>query len=74
MAGVKLKSSKPRGWKPLWISTLLLTTVSGAIGYLLLFGVKSLSKLSEVLLKIDNETVMFKTILGFFHLSGLFWQ
>lgn len=36
MSEVKAKASKPRWWKPLWIATLLLTIVSGAISYFLL--------------------------------------
>lgn len=36
MSETKAKASKPRWWKPLWIATLLLTTVSGAIGHFLL--------------------------------------
>jgi hypothetical protein len=30
------KASKPHWWKPLWISILLLTLVSGVIGYFIL--------------------------------------
>lgn len=36
MAGVKLKGSKPRWWKPLWIAVLLTTIASGVAGYFLL--------------------------------------
>jgi len=36
MARVKLKSSKPRWWKPLWIAVLLTTIASGVVGYFLL--------------------------------------
>jgi len=36
MSEVKAKVSKPRWWKPLWIATLLLTIVSGAISLFLL--------------------------------------
>ena len=36
MAGVKLKGSKPRWWKPLWIAVLLTTIASGVVGYFLL--------------------------------------
>lgn len=36
MAGVKLKGSKPRWWKPLWIVVLLTTIASGVVGYFLL--------------------------------------
>ncbi|MCX6655142.1 MAG: hypothetical protein NTY03_08480 [Candidatus Bathyarchaeota archaeon] len=31
-----IKMSKPLWWKPLWIATLLLTLVSGVIGYFIL--------------------------------------
>jgi ABC-type uncharacterized transport system permease subunit len=36
MAGVKLKGSKPRWWKPLWMAVLLTTIASGVVGYFLL--------------------------------------
>ena len=36
MARVKLKGSKPRWWKPLWIAVLLTTIASGVVGYFLL--------------------------------------
>jgi hypothetical protein len=36
MADAKTKAPRPRWWKPLWIATLLLTIVSGAVGYFLL--------------------------------------
>ena len=36
MAEVKLKGSKPRWWKPLWIGVLLTTIASGVVGYFLL--------------------------------------
>ena len=36
MAKVKLKGSKPRWWKPLWIAVLLTTIASGVVGYFLL--------------------------------------
>jgi hypothetical protein len=37
MAGVKLKGSKHRWWKPLWIGVLLMTIASGVVGYFLLY-------------------------------------
>ena len=36
MAGVKLKGSKPRWWKPLWIAVLLTIIASEVVGYFLL--------------------------------------
>jgi len=36
MSGVKAKGSKPWWWKPLWIAVLLMTIVSGVIGFFLL--------------------------------------
>jgi len=36
MAGVKLKGSKPRWWKPLWIAVIFVTIASGVVGYFLL--------------------------------------
>ena len=36
MSGVKAKGSKPWWWKPLWIAVLLMTIVSGVVGFFLL--------------------------------------
>ena len=36
MSGVKAKGSKPWWWKPLWIAVLLITIVSGGVGFFLL--------------------------------------
>ena len=36
MARVKLKGSKPRWWKPLWMAVLLTIIASGVVGYFLL--------------------------------------
>ena len=36
MAKVKAKGSKPRWWKPLWITVMLVTVASGIFGYFFL--------------------------------------